>query len=64
MYGESSEEVRKIEARFAGFNETNLLAGKRDRCMQEVWLCENVVAMQKFPLMRLRKSGAKLTCLH
>ena len=42
--------LRKIEPRFAGFNETKLALGKRDRCAQEVFLCDNKIALNKLPL--------------
>ena len=42
--------VRDVEPRFSGFNETKLKEGKRDRCMQEVFLCDNKIALDKLPL--------------
>ena len=44
------KKIRVVEPRFAGFNETKLANGKRDRCMQEVWLCDNSIAIDKLPL--------------
>ena len=42
--------IRVVKPRFAGFNETKLAKGKRDRCIQEVWLCDNAIAINKLPL--------------
>ena len=36
--------VRRVEPRFAGFDEVQLKEGKRDRAMQEVFICENSIA--------------------
>ena len=44
------KKIRVVEPRFAGFNQTKLANGKRDRCMQEVWLCDNSIAIHKLPL--------------
>ena len=46
-----------VEPRFAGFDETKLADGKRDRCMQDVWLCDNSIAInKKHPLEDFEKT--------
>ena len=42
--------IRRVEPRFAGFDEVQLKEGKRDRAMQEVFICENSIALDKLPL--------------
>ena len=42
--------VRRIEPRFAGFDEVKLNEGKKDRAMQEVFICENSIAIDKLPI--------------
>ena len=50
------KKIRVVEPRFAGFDETKLADGKRDRCMQEVWLCDNSIAINKLPLEDFEKT--------
>ena len=59
--------VREIEPRFSGYNETDLAEGKRDRCQQEIFLCDNSIAIDKLPLdeyetewMKNHRSAAKI----
>jgi len=47
--------VRRVEPRFSNFNETKLKNGKRDRCMQEIFLCDNPIALNKLPLDEYEK---------
>ena len=42
--------IRKVEPRFASFNEVKEQKGARDRAQQEIFLCENKVALQELPL--------------
>ena len=42
--------IRKVEPRFAGFNEVKESKGARDRAQQEIFLYENKVALEKLPL--------------
>ena len=42
--------IRKIEPRFPSFNEVKEAKGARDRAQQEIFLCENKVALQELPL--------------
>ena len=42
--------LRVVEPRFSGFDETKLREGKRDRCMQEIFLRDNKIALAKLPL--------------
>ena len=42
--------LRVVEPRFSGFDETKLQEGKRDRCMQEIFLRDNKIALAKLPL--------------
>ena len=42
--------LKIIEPWFAYFNEDKLRQGKRDRCMQELWICENSISLAKLPL--------------
>ena len=51
--------LREIEPRFAGYDETNLAQGKRDRCLQEVFLCDNQIAIHKLPLDEYEKEWVK-----
>ena len=51
---------RKIEPRFSSFDETKLEAGKRDRCMQEMFLCDNKIAMDKLPLNDYARAWKKI----
>ena len=45
--------IRKIEPRFPSFNEVKEAKGARDRAQQEIFLCENKVALQELPLDEL-----------
>ena len=45
--------VRKVEHRFASYNEIKLEQNKRDRANQEVFLHENPVAFANLPLEEL-----------
>ena len=45
--------IRKVEPRFASFNEVKESKGARDRAQQEIFLHENKVALEKFPLNEL-----------
>ena len=49
--------LREIEPRFAGYDETE--EGKRDRCLQEVFLCDNQIAIHKLPLYEYEKEWVK-----
>ena len=51
--------VRKVEHRFAGFNEVKLDAGSRDRANQEIFLHENPVALANLPLEKIYKTWRK-----
>ena len=42
--------LRVVEPRFSGFDERKLQDGKRDRCMQEIFLRDNQIALDKLPL--------------
>ena len=42
--------IRKVEGRFAGFDEIKVQAGKRDRANQEIVLYEYPVSFANFPL--------------
>ena len=42
--------LRVVEPRFSGFDERKLQDGKRDRCMQEIFLRDNKIALNKLPL--------------
>ena len=45
--------IRKVEPRFASFNEVKEAKGARHRAQQEIFLCENKVALQELPLDEL-----------
>ncbi len=45
--------IRKVEPRFASFNEVKESKGARDRAQQEIFLHENKVALEKLPLDEL-----------
>ena len=45
--------IRKAESRLASFNEVKDSKGVRDRAQQEIFLCENKVALQELPLDEL-----------
>ena len=45
--------IREVEPRFASFNEVKEANGARDRAQQEIFLCENKVALQELPLDEL-----------
>ena len=45
--------IRKVEPRFASFNEVKESKGARDRSQQEIFLHENKVALEKLPLDEL-----------
>ena len=45
--------IRRVETRFAGFNEVKESKGARDRAQQEIFLYENKMAMEKLPLDEL-----------
>ena len=51
--------IRQIEPHYAGYYETGLAQGKRDRCMQEVFLCDNSIAIDKLPLDEYEKEWMK-----
>ena len=40
--------IRKVESRFASFNEVKESKGARDRAQQEIFLYENKVALENF----------------
>ena len=42
--------IRKVEPRFASFNEVKESKGARDRAQQEIFLYENKVALGKLPV--------------
>ena len=42
--------IRKVEPRFASFNEVKESKGTRDRAQQEIFLHENKVALKSLPL--------------
>ena len=50
---------RKVESRFANFNEAKESEGKRDRAKQEILLHENKVKMDKLPLEELNQLWLK-----
>ena len=50
LYRESCKENPSCRTTNCGFDETKLAKEKRDRCIQEVWLCENAIAINKLPL--------------
>ena len=41
---------RKVEPRFAGYNELKEAEGKRDRAKQMIFLKENPIALRELPL--------------
>ena len=45
--------IRKVEPRFASFNEVKESKGTRDRAQQEIFLHENKVALKSLPLDEL-----------
>ncbi len=45
--------IRKVEPRFASFNEVKESKGARHRAQQEIFLHENKVALEKLPLDEL-----------
>ena len=47
--------IRKVEPRFASYNEVKEDKGKRDRAQQEIFLHENKVALEDLPLERLNQ---------
>ena len=51
--------VRRVEPRFAGFDEVQLKEGKRDRAMQEVFICENSIAFDRLPLKKFEQEWNK-----
>ena len=53
---------RKIESRFASYNEMEESSGKRHRANQEIFLHENSVCMSEFPLEELMK-GDKMVAI-
>ena len=50
---------RKIESRFANYNEMEESKGKRDRANQEIFLHENLVSMSQLPLEELNQEWLK-----
>ena len=52
--------IRIIERRFPAFNEKDLADEKRDRCLKEVFLCDNSIALDKLPLAEYEKAWKKL----
>ena len=50
---------RKIESRFANYNEMEESKGKRDRANQEIFLHENSVSMAQLPLEELSQEWLK-----
>ena len=50
---------RKIESRFANYNEMEESKGKRDRANQEIFLHENSVSMSQLPLEELNQEWLK-----
>ena len=50
---------RKIESRFASYNEIEESRGKRDRANQEIFLHENSVCMSELPLEELSQEWWK-----
>ena len=51
--------IRKVEPRFASYNEVKEDKGKRDRAQQEIFLHENKVALEDLPLERLNQKWLK-----
>ena len=51
--------IRKVEPRFASYNEVKEDKGKRDRAQQEIFLHENKVALEDLPLDRLNQKWLK-----
>ena len=52
--------IRKVEPRFASFNEVKESKGARDRAQQEIFLYENKVALEKLPVMNFLTLGRSL----
>ena len=42
--------ILQVVDSFSGFDETKLREGKRDRCIQEIFLRDNKIALAKLPL--------------
>ena len=51
--------VRRVEPCFAGFDKVQLKEGKRDRAMQEVFICENSITIEKLPLKTFEQEWNK-----
>ena len=51
--------IRKVEGRFANFNEIDETKGKRDRANQEIFLHENSVGLTDLPLEDLNQLWLK-----
>ena len=51
--------IRKVEGRFANFNEVHESKGKRDRANQEIFLHENSVSLANVPLEDLNQLWLK-----
>ena len=49
--------VRRIAPRFAGFDEVKLKEGKKDRAVQEVFICEIPFLLINFRWRSLKKNG-------